>query len=362
MKKYILFLTGLLFLASACNDDDVKGVIEPVTEVECSPFVGSVQMKWKNPASEDWYYTLISYKTADGRTVNKKVSRFSGSPDHTTTAFVGGFTDTNEYEFTLTTHGYSGASSVPVVVKGTPDDRSGAAAYVIESVQFEPKEAGARLSWVNETEIGVTLHVSYTNGLGMYMEEEVDATFTGDYFITDLVGKTTFIVRAENVADGTMTDESIYEASPIVDPRDIILIQPNLEKSYGIKSMTPIEGEDNAYRYVFDYNAAERFILSVPMEQSLRRTDMMLVFQYKSSILARTQLMFMTNTGLRFDYDWNLPATDEWTTVTLDIQTALEQTKWGNAGNTFRILIWHEKELPISEYTIDFRNMYMRPK
>ena len=70
MKKYILFLTGLLFLASACNDDDVKGVIEPVTEVECSPFVGSVQMKWKNPASEDWYYTLISYKDADGRTVD----------------------------------------------------------------------------------------------------------------------------------------------------------------------------------------------------------------------------------------------------------------------------------------------------
>ena len=71
----------------------------------------------------------------------------------------------------------------------------------MESVQFEPKEAGARLSWVNETEIGVTLHVSYTNGLGMYMEEEVDATFTGDYAITDLVGKTTFIVRAENVAE-----------------------------------------------------------------------------------------------------------------------------------------------------------------
>ncbi|MDE5638044.1 MAG: hypothetical protein K2I43_08550, partial [Alistipes sp.] len=197
---------------------------------------------------------------------------------------------------------------------------------------------------------------------GMYMDEEVDATATGSYTVSDLTGSTRIIVCAENVADGMTTAERSFEVTPIVDPRDVILVVHDLSKSSGIKSAVHVEGEPNAMRYVLDYNAAERFLLSVPLEQSLRRTDMMLVFQYRCSILARSQLMFMTNTAFRYDYDWNMPATDEWTTVTLDIQSAIEETKWGNAGGTFRILIWHEKELPISEYTLDLRNIYIRPK
>ena len=72
--------------------------------------------------------------------------------------------------------------------------------------------------------------------------------------------------------------------------------------------------------------------------------------------------MFMSNTAFRYDFDWNMPATDEWRTVSIDIQQAIEETKWGSAGDTFRILVWHEKELPISEYTLDLRNVYIRPK
>ncbi|MDE6858361.1 MAG: DUF4959 domain-containing protein, partial [Alistipes sp.] len=331
-------------------------------DVECESFIGSVCMKWKSPVDEDYYYTTISYRNAAGQTISKKVSRFGMAADGTTSTYVGGFSDTDEYEFTLVAHGYSGARSAPAVVRGTPLDISGAAEYVMESVAFEPTEAGARLSWVNETEIGVLLHLSYINGLGMYMDEEVDATATGSYTVSDLTGSTRIIVCAENVADGMTTAERSFEVTPIVDPRDVILVVHDLSKSSGIKSAVPVEGEPNAMRYVLDYNAAERFLLSVPLEQSLRRTDMMLVFQYRCSILARSQLMFMTNTAFRYDYDWNMPATDEWTTVTLDIQSAIEETKWGNAGGTFRILIWHEKELPISEYTLDLRNIYIRPK
>ncbi len=363
MKKYLIFLTTLLAFASACNEDDAKrGGMAPVTEAECESFIGSVRMTWKAPAGEDYYYTTVSWLDAAGQRACKKVSRFGMAADGTTTTYVGGFSDTNEYEFTLVAHGYSGADSAPVVVRGTPLDISGAADYVMESVAFEPTEAGARLSWVNDTEVGVWLYLSYINGLGMYMDEEVDASATGSYTVSDLTGTTQIIVCAENMADGRRTAEQSFEVTPVVDPRDVILVVHDLTKSSGIKSAVPIEGEPNAMRYVLDYNAAERFLLSVPLEQSMRRTDMMLVFQYRCSILARSQLMFMTNTAFRYDYDWNMPATDEWTTVTLDIQSAIEETKWGSAGGTFRILIWHEKELPISEYTLDLRNVYIRPK
>lgn len=363
MKKYMLFLMGLLVCATACKEDETQGgSMAPVTEVECSSFIGSVNMKWKSPVVEDYYYTTIAYRNSDGRTVCKRVSRFGMAADGTTSTVVGGFTDTNEYEFTLTAHGYSGAASVPVVVKGTPESIAEAAEYVLESVAFEATEAGARLSWVNETEIGVWLRLAYINGLGMYMDEEVDATTTGTYTISDLTGRTEIIVLAENMADGKQTAEKSFEVIPIVDPRDVILIQHDLSKSTGIKSATPIEGEENAMRYVLDYNAAERFLLSMQLEQSLRRTDMVLVFQYRSTILTRSQLMFMSNTAYRYDFDWNMPKTDQWTTVTLDIQQPIEQTNWGGAGGTFRILIWPEKELSISEYTVDLRNVYIRPK
>lgn len=363
MKKYLLFLTSLLVFAAACSDEETKGgKMAPVTDAECESFIGSVRMTWKSPADDDYYYTTISYRNAEGETIHKKVSRFGMAADGTTSAYVGGFSDTNEYSFTLVAHGYSGAESAPVVVHGTPLDISGAADYVMESVAFEPTDSGARLSWVNETEIGVLLHLYYINGLGMYMDEEVDATKTGSYGISDLTGRTEILVCAENVADGKTTPEQKFEVTPIVDPRDVIPVVHDMSKSTGIKSATPLENEQNGMRYVLDYNAAERFLLSVPLEQSMRRTDMVLIFQYRCSILARTQLMFMTNTALRYDYDWNLPATDTWTTVSIDIQKALEETQWGNAGNTFRMLIWHEKGLPISEYTLDLRNICIRPK
>lgn len=363
MKKYLIFLTTLLTFASACNEDDAKrGGMAPVTEAECESFIGSVRMTWKAPAGEDYYYTTVSWLNAAGQRAYKKVSRFGMAADGTTTTYVGGFSDTNEYEFTLVAHGYSGADSEPVVVRGTPLDISGAADYVMESVAFEPTEAGARLSWVNDTEVGVWLYLSYINGLGMYMDEEVDASTTGSYTVSDLTGTTQIIVCAENMADGRRTSERSFEVTPVVDPRDVILVVHDLSKSTGIKSAEPIEGEPNAMHYVLDYNAAERFLLSVPLEQSMRRTDMMLVFQYRCSILARSQLMFMSNTAFRYDFDWNMPATDEWRTVSIDIQQAIEETKWGSAGDTFRILIWHEKELPISEYTLDLRNVYIRPK
>ena len=67
---------------------------------------------------------MVSYVDAAGQTVNRKVSKYSVDAETPgrARALIGGFTDTNEYEFTLTAYSYAGNASTPVTVKGTPED------------------------------------------------------------------------------------------------------------------------------------------------------------------------------------------------------------------------------------------------
>ena len=60
MKKYILFLIFVPFLIiNGCDDnEEVMGGIDPVSNVECIPFIGSVTLNWTNPENSDYYYTL----------------------------------------------------------------------------------------------------------------------------------------------------------------------------------------------------------------------------------------------------------------------------------------------------------------
>ena len=50
MKKYILFLIFVPFLIiNGCDDnEEVMGGIDPVSNVECIPFIGSVTLNWTN--------------------------------------------------------------------------------------------------------------------------------------------------------------------------------------------------------------------------------------------------------------------------------------------------------------------------
>ena len=49
MKKYILFIMFISLFIYGCDDDDNnKGNIDPVTNVECTPFIGSVTLTWTN--------------------------------------------------------------------------------------------------------------------------------------------------------------------------------------------------------------------------------------------------------------------------------------------------------------------------
>ena len=165
MKKYILFLIFVPFLIiNGCDDnEEVMGGIDPVSNVECIPFIGSVTLNWTNPENSDYYYTLITYMNSEGEKVNKKVSKYSVDDSNKVSVIVGGFTDVNEHEFILTSFGYSGSSSSPVIIKGSPLGIEAAKDYVVNTVTAEPADEGAKLSWTNETSVGVNLIVSYVD-------------------------------------------------------------------------------------------------------------------------------------------------------------------------------------------------------
>ncbi len=375
MKKHVLYFAGILLLLSACSGrTDVT--IDPVTEVECTPFIGSVVMKWRNPVAEDYYYTLLSYRNAEGETVNKKVSRYSADEDNVTSAFITGFTDTEEYEFTLTAYGVSGAFSSPVKVKGRPQDCAGAAAYVMESVNMKATEAGAQLSWINETAVGVTLHLSYINGLGFTMDEEVDATASGSFAVSDLAfGETEFTIYAQNVADGNKTPSRKITVSSIVDPRDIISIwyDPDRDKpaffDKGTVGIDKVETVDE-YSYILwiDPAAAERYIIWEPLGSSIRRNDLSLTFQYKCADSFELILLY-------YPFEWEtiaqnykgkgtLQASDEWKTVSFDISGDIETlpVKWGTADSQYRFIFGTEPTSDkIGPVKFEIRNIKLRP-
>lgn len=377
MKKHILYLMGILSFLFACSDDeDVKGGMEPVTEVECTPFIGSVAMKWKNPVTDSYYYTLLSYRNAAGETVNKKVSRYSAGADGVTSALVTGFTDTNEYEFTLTAYSVSGAPSVPVLIKGTPQERTGAAAYVMESVRMEATEAGARLSWINETEVEVTLYLSYVNGLGMSVEEEVDATASGSYAVSDLsFGETEFTIYAQNVADGKKTSSKTITVASIVDPRDIIQIWYDHDRKtavnfdYGTVGINSVEVvEEYSYKLMIDPTAAERYIIWEPLGSNIRRNDLSLTFQYRCADSFSLTLLYYPFEWGTIDQNYKdkglLPASTEWKTVSFDIQNDIETlpVRWGTINSQYRFIFLTdftaEKNNPIP---FEIRNIKLRP-
>ncbi len=377
MKKHILYLMGILSFLFACSDDeDVNGGMEPVTEVECTPFIGSVAMKWKNPVTDSYYYTLLSYRNAAGETVNKKVSRYSAGADGVTSALVTGFTDTNEYEFTLTAYSVSGAPSVPVLIKGTPQERTGAAAYVMESVRMEATEAGARLLWTNETEVEVALHLSYINGLGMYVEEEVNATASGSYAVSDLsFGETEFTIYARNVADGKKTSSKTITVASIVDPRDIIQIWYDPDRKtavnfdYGTVGINSVEVvEEYSYKLMLDPTADERYIIWEPLGSNIRRNDLSLTFQYRCVDSFSLTLMY-------YPFEWGtiagnykdkgtLSASTEWKSVSFDINNDIETlpVRWGTITSQYRFIFGTgptiEKNVPI---TFEIRNVKLRP-
>lgn len=375
MKKYILFLTSLLFVLSSCHDDkDTPGSLDSITDVESTPFIGSVVMTWKNPVSDNYYYTLVSYRDAEGKTVNHKVSRFVADGNGVTTTTIGGFSDTEEYEFTLRAFGYDGASSTPVVTRCKPKDISGAAAYVLGTASVDTSEFGADLTWTNETGVGVWLHMSYVNELGVLMEERIDATESGSFSVLDMpIGETTFTVYAENKADGLKTSARTFNVASAIDPADVFRIWFDPTRTEAVNfDFEPVgityqvTGTDQ-YALTLDASAAERYIISEPLGGSLRRNDMVLTFQYRCSDNFDLTLLYYpfewATIGDYYSDKGMLPLTEEWRTASFSISNDIEKLKWGtNPNSQIRFIFTTGNTIDKTAHTLfEIRNIQLRP-
>lgn len=378
MKKHILLsvLIGAVCLSSCDDEKDSAGAMSPVSGVECSPFIGSVIVKWNAPADEDYYYTLLSYTDSRGEKVNKKVSRYSAAADGVTTAVLTGFTDTDPHTFTLTAYGRDGSSSKSVSASCAPDTYTGAPRYVLESVTFTPTENGARMEWVNETEIPVNLYVTYTNASGMYIEEDLDAAASGHQDFNDLgFNDTDFSVTAELDDDDSVTaGPRLFTCAPEIDPRDIITLTYDFNRTtpanfdFGVVGMTIQQMGENHYKMVMDTSAPERYIIWEPLGQQIRRTDLSVTFEYKSTDnCALTFLYYPFDWGTiaqnyhDLDELWTAP---DWRSVAFDIEAKITSlpVKWGGPNSQIRFIFRTDGMLsPGTPMEFEIRNIRLRP-
>lgn len=168
---------ALALMAAGCTEDysekglTVDAPMAPVQNLEAESFVSAVILSWDLPADEQYYYSTIKYKDSEGNSVIKKVSRFSLDPENNgrIRAVIGGFTDTQEHEFTVTACSYHGNESESVKVSGTPQDRSKAKDFLVKTVKFEPLSEAVNITWENELDADLSLvveHLDYYNTSG----------------------------------------------------------------------------------------------------------------------------------------------------------------------------------------------------
>ncbi len=174
MKKNLFISLFVALLACSCGEDYrdndvVKNVnVDPVQNLEATPYVGAVILNWDLPENDQYYYSLVSYVDSEGNKVDRKVSKYSidSQNPNRIRAVIPGFTDVNEYEFTVTAYSYAGNNSAPVTVKAAPEDKSKAKDYIVKTVKFTPGVESAKITWENELDADLTLvvlHYDYYN-------------------------------------------------------------------------------------------------------------------------------------------------------------------------------------------------------
>ncbi len=216
MKRllYILMMLILCAYITACeNDDNGGGSISQVTDVQVTPYFGSVILNWTNPSDDDYYYTLVSYTNANGEKVNKKVSCFDVDDSGRTRVIIGGFTDENTYTFTLTSYGYSGATSTPASISAAPLSTDAVKDYVATTVNVASAVQGAEVSWKNETGVECYVVVSFLDSKGIKKEKKFNARNSGKGIVASFVETTTLTVYVENTSGGK-SDSRTFDVSP----------------------------------------------------------------------------------------------------------------------------------------------------
>ncbi|MBC8618633.1 DUF4959 domain-containing protein [Parabacteroides faecis] len=359
MKKYILFIMFISLFIYGCDDDDNnKGNIDPVTNVECTPFIGSVTLNWTNSTEADYYYTLISYQNSQGENVNKKVSKYSADTSNNVSVVVGGFTDTEEHEFVLTSYGYSGASSSSVTVKGIPLGIEKAKDYVIETVGIESASGGAKITWTNETFVGVDLIVSYLDKKNVEQVVTINATQTGAYTVTGFIAETKLTVCAVNQLDGSKSVEREFMITPTIDPDDIVY--PDVEYvtfQANMNDMTLVASNpENSNEYTIVTTGGDPYIYSNGLSAAKEGSTM--VFRYKSTKSIKLQIFWCTSSSGPSEANSTtieFPAAEEWTTFEQDYTAGMATVGWGSSGDYMRCDFGTNADVTINIRNIRFK-------
>lgn len=344
MKKHILFLIFISFGVWGCDDAHENLIsLEPIRNAQCEPFVASVIFSWDKPENDNYYYTLVSYQTKEGKVLKKKISKFSTAPEDPkrVRAIVGGFTDIDEYEFTLVACGYDGTVSEPITVKGIPKDKSEAKDYVISTVNVEPISEGATVSWTNETNVGVELVLNYIDKTHKEQEVRFDATETKSENITNLaIEKPVDItIYAVNKEDGNQSASQTVTITPLLTQEDQVIpgAEYILSSYYGTLNMmtltynTPMKNE-----YTIMTSGNDPYVYTKLAQQPRGTT---LVFRYKSTKKMIFQIFFMPRGQAPGPYQQvvTVPAAKEWTTFSYDYSAIIKKAGWGNAGDHLRL-------------------------
>ncbi|MCI6839926.1 MAG: DUF4959 domain-containing protein [Prevotella sp.] len=347
MKKfaYIISMVFSLFLATACDDNDGPndGPIEPVTEVRAESFIGSVNVYFKAPQNENYYYTLITYDDSEGKTKHLKVGKDAlDSETGLMKAVVTGFTDTDVHNFQLQACTAHGSISTPVAVTGKAESRSEAKNYVLNSVTMYPGENCAVINWQNVTGVPVTLDIAYyRNGVPVIVTR--DATSGGSVSV-EITEPTTIYYQTYNTGDDQDKSEAkSMDITPIPCPYDII--DPNVEYITLTKAWNQMswvadpDTPDNPYAYYITSTGGDPFCNANGLKAAAAGTK--LVMRYKANKAFILELFWCDNGGGAAggrSTTVNVPQSDGWSTFIYDYADAMSQHNWkGNAGDFFRM-------------------------
>lgn len=232
MKKNIFGILLIGLAVTACDDDYTtwyqeevpsevaNAPMEKLQNVLVEPFVTSVIVSWDKPASDQYYYTLLSWVDGTGTTQNRKISKYSVDPENPNRirAIVGGFTDTNTYNFTLTACSYSGVQSEPALASAAPQSGEAAKEYILSTVTVGSDVESAIINWKNEISATMNLVVEYVDKYGKSQSVTFDATVPKTEKIEKLpVEKTTVLnIKAVDPVYEIETEPAQFDVEPLL--------------------------------------------------------------------------------------------------------------------------------------------------
>lgn len=220
MKKIIYLIliacSGLFF---SCKDESgmTKDGDIVLSNLTAEPRIGAVVLKWDNPTASDYYYATVIYQNAAGEEVKQKVSVYSVDSEKGeghTSVMIGGFSDTNTYEFTVTPYTSDERYGDPLTVSCAPEDASKAFKYITETITTTSTIEGAVIGWANDYDVPVTVNISYRNLAGE--TKTVTRTGSGDdsVEIFPFVDKTSVTVTVTDESGKNTSDPKVIEVTP----------------------------------------------------------------------------------------------------------------------------------------------------